>query len=76
MQEAQQLPFEFSSEVLSQGLGEAFSSDAVVSVGVENPEHSSIDLQHCHTQGRPAKLIYQDMAVNTVQVVIMSPLIN
>lgn len=64
----QQLPFELSGQMLGQGLGEALSSDAVVSVGVENPEHSSIDLQHCHAQGCPAQLIHQDVAVNTVQI--------
>lgn len=58
------LPFELSDEVLGQGLGEALSSDAVVSMGVENPEYSSIDLQHCNSQGRSTQLIHQDMAVN------------
>lgn len=54
--------------MLGQGLGEALSPDAVVGAGVENAEHSSIDLQYCHAQGRPAQLIHQDMAVNTVQI--------
>lgn len=54
--------------MLGQRLGKSLSADAVVSVGVENPEHSSVDLQRGHTQGRPSQLIHQDMAVNTVQV--------
>lgn len=50
--------------MLGQGLGEALPSDAVVSVGAEDPEHPPIDLQGCHAQGRPAQLINQDVAVN------------
>lgn len=72
------LPFELGGEVLGQGLCEALSSNAVVSVSVENPEHSSVDLQHCHTQRCPAQLIHQDMAVNTCRKIIylMSALVN
>lgn len=62
------LPFELGGEVLGQGLGEALSSNTVVSVGVENPEYSSTDLQDSHTQGRPTQFIHKDMAVNRVQI--------
>ncbi len=62
------VPFELSGEVLGQDLSEALSSDAVVSVGVENPEYSSIDLQHGHTQRRSAQLVHQDVTVNTAEI--------
>ena len=58
------LPFELSDEVLGQGLSEALSSDAVVSMGVENPEYSSVDLQHCNSEGRSTQFIHQHVAVN------------
>lgn len=59
------VPFELGGQVLGQGLGEALPSDAVVGVCAEDPEHSPVDLQRRHAQGRPAQLIHQDVAVET-----------
>lgn len=53
---------------MGQGLRKALSTNAVVSVGVENSEYSSIDLQHCYTQGRSTQLVHKDMAVNRAQL--------
>lgn len=52
--------------MLGQGLSEALSSDAVVRVAVQDPEDSPVDLHRRHTQGRPAKLVDQDVATNKV----------
>lgn len=57
------LPFKLSGKVLGQGLGEALSTDAVVSVGINNPVDSSTDLQDGNAQGCPTQFIHQDVAV-------------
>lgn len=62
------VPFELSDKVLGQDLSKALSSDAVVRMCVENSEYSSIDLQHCHTQGCPTKFVHENVAVKRGQI--------
>lgn len=51
--------------MLDQGLGEALTPDAVIGVGADDSDQSSVDLQCRHVQGRPTQLVDQNMAVDT-----------
>lgn len=40
----------------------------MVSVSAATQEHSSVDLQHCHAQGRPTELVDEDVTVETGRI--------
>lgn len=61
------LPFKLGGQELSQGVSEALSSHAEVSVRVEDLEHPTVDLQHRDAQGGAAELVHQDVAGNQPQ---------